>query len=51
MVIICGDPIFFQDDLNSTVLGNEILALEMGATVTKLTDKININFWNMKYVS
>ncbi|XP_039981894.1 adhesion G-protein coupled receptor G2-like [Xiphias gladius] len=38
-----------QDDLNSTVLGNEILALEMGATVTKLTDKININFWNMKY--
>ncbi|XP_056219343.1 adhesion G protein-coupled receptor G3-like isoform X2 [Seriola aureovittata] len=38
-----------QDESKSTVLGNEVLAVEMGATILNLTEKININFWNMSY--
>ncbi|XP_071323975.1 adhesion G-protein coupled receptor G5-like [Trachinotus anak] len=34
---------------NSTVLGNEVLAVEMGTTIKNLSDKININFWNMDF--
>ncbi|XP_039637368.1 adhesion G-protein coupled receptor G6-like [Perca fluviatilis] len=38
-----------SDMKNSTVLGNEVLAIEMGTTITNLTDKMQINFWNMTY--
>lgn len=41
----------FQDTLNSTILGNEVLAVEMGASITNLSDPISITFRNMKYVS
>ncbi|XP_078130069.1 adhesion G-protein coupled receptor G1-like isoform X2 [Sander vitreus] len=37
------------DKKNSTVLENEVLAIEMGSTITNLTDKMQIHFWNMKY--
>ncbi|XP_026197701.1 adhesion G-protein coupled receptor G5-like [Anabas testudineus] len=37
------------DTLNSTILGNEVLAVEMGASITNLSDPISITFRNMKY--
>ncbi|XP_037606901.1 adhesion G-protein coupled receptor G6-like [Sebastes umbrosus] len=37
------------DEKNSTVLGDEVLAIEMGTVITNLTDKLNINFRNMEY--
>jgi len=41
----------FQDELNSTVLGDEVLAVEMGTTISNLTDKMSIHFRNVTYVS
>ncbi|XP_069017712.1 adhesion G-protein coupled receptor G5-like isoform X1 [Embiotoca jacksoni] len=38
-----------QDEFNSTLLGNEVLAVEMGTQILNLTDTININFKNMSY--
>ncbi|XP_058470165.1 adhesion G-protein coupled receptor G2-like [Solea solea] len=37
------------DELNSTILDNEVLAVDMGVNITNLTDKINIHFKNVKY--
>ncbi|XP_074472666.1 adhesion G-protein coupled receptor G5-like [Sebastes fasciatus] len=37
------------DEKNSTVLGDEVLAIEMGKVITNLTDKLNINFRNVEY--
>lgn len=42
---------FFQERTNSDVLGNEVLAIEMGTIIGNLTEKISINFRNMKHVS
>lgn len=41
----------FQDEKNSTVLGDEIIALEMGADIANLTSEINIHFKDITYVS
>ncbi|XP_052380301.1 adhesion G-protein coupled receptor G2 isoform X1 [Oncorhynchus keta] len=38
---------FFQDVYNSTVLYNEVVAIEMGCFIHNLTDKINLNFLNV----
>ncbi|KAM3602476.1 uncharacterized protein V6R79_004911 [Siganus canaliculatus] len=38
-----------SDDPNNTVLNDEVLAIEMGTQITNLTDKISINFQNVKY--
>ncbi|KAG7236113.1 hypothetical protein INR49_001337 [Caranx melampygus] len=39
-----------QDEQNSTVLGDEVVAVEMGRTIKNLTDTININFLETDYV-
>ncbi|XP_042359741.1 adhesion G-protein coupled receptor G2-like [Plectropomus leopardus] len=38
-----------SDEKNSTVLGNEVLAVEMGTGIANLTNKIRIRFCNIKY--
>ncbi|XP_072219004.1 adhesion G-protein coupled receptor G2-like [Leuresthes tenuis] len=38
-----------QDENNSTILGGEVVAVEMGATIKNLTDTLNITFKNTKY--
>ncbi|KAM4521550.1 adhesion G-protein coupled receptor G2-like [Odontesthes bonariensis] len=38
-----------QDDNNSTLLGDEVVAVEMGADIKNLTDTVNLTFKNTKY--
>ncbi|XP_062266736.1 uncharacterized protein LOC133973102 [Platichthys flesus] len=38
-----------QDEKSSTVLGDEVLGVEMGTVIENLTDPIGINFLNMIY--
>ncbi|CAK6975987.1 adhesion G-protein coupled receptor G6-like isoform X2 [Scomber scombrus] len=38
-----------EDEKNSTILGNEVLAVEIGAHVANLTDKISVNVRNTTY--
>ncbi|XP_034555674.1 adhesion G-protein coupled receptor G5-like [Notolabrus celidotus] len=38
-----------KDEKNSTLLGNEVVAVEMGVPICNLTDKIQLNFRNMEY--
>ena len=42
---------FFQDEKKSTILGNEVLAVDIGAPVANLTNKISVNLLNATYVS
>ncbi|XP_041832193.1 adhesion G protein-coupled receptor G3-like [Melanotaenia boesemani] len=38
-----------KDEANSTILGDEVVAIEMGEAIKNLTDKINITFNKFKY--
>ncbi|KAM6991739.1 adhesion G protein-coupled receptor G3-like [Tautogolabrus adspersus] len=38
-----------KDELNSTILGNEVLAVEMGANICNLKSKVSIHFVNVTY--
>ncbi|KAJ4929048.1 hypothetical protein JOQ06_004669 [Pogonophryne albipinna] len=38
-----------SDELTRTVLGNEVLAVEMGTNISNLTDKMSIHFRNVTY--